>query len=57
MVFPDICNDKRPYEEWYIHPDLIDVGKATALCDANKYKKFKCCGKSIGWKDLEYPPA
>ena len=25
LVFPDVSNDSKPYEDWYIHPDLVDI--------------------------------
>ncbi len=25
LVFQDVSNDGLPYEDWYIHPDLVDI--------------------------------
>ena len=25
MVFPDVKNGQSAFEDWYIHPDLVDI--------------------------------
>jgi hypothetical protein len=25
LVFPDVMNDGNPFEDWYVHPDLVDI--------------------------------
>jgi len=25
LVFPDVKNGQHPFEDWYIHPDLVDI--------------------------------
>jgi len=56
-IFEDINNNDMnfPYEDWYIHPDLVDMEYITNLINNNKSKyidnsKFK----TINWKDIEY---
>ena len=55
----------NPYEDWYIHPDLVDNELVNTLIKKNekKYKSnVKACkyfnespvDKSISWKDIEY---
>lgn len=67
MVFSDVNNlNENPYEDWYVHPDLVDMDKVNSIIDLNKdnYKsnvksqKFFTESpviKSINWKDIVYP--
>ena len=25
LVFPDVMNDGNQFEDWYVHPDLVDM--------------------------------
>ena len=65
-VFSDINNKgKNPYEDWYIHPDLVDIELVNSVIKKNK-KKYKSnvvtqkkfenspVKKSISWQDIEY---
>ena len=65
-VFSDINNNgSNPYEDWYIHPDLVDNELINTLIKKNE-KKYKSnvkawkyfnespVDKSISWKDIEY---
>ena len=65
-VFSDVNNcGINPYEDWYIHPDLVDNELVNTLIKKNekKYKSnIKVCryfdespvDKSINWQDIEY---
>ena len=65
-VFSDINNGgKCPYEDWYIHPDLVDMELVNNLIKNNK-KNYKLnvkaekyfnespVNESINWQDFEY---
>lgn len=55
-VFEDISNDGSPYEDWYVHPELVDMNYVNTLIEKNKknYKDHFITGKTIGWTDIEY---
>ena len=64
-VFSDINNNGYPYEDWYIHPDLVDIEFVNTLIKkneekyksnikANKYFDESPVNKSINWQDIEY---
>lgn len=60
-VFDDINNQgANPYEDWYVHPELVDMGWVADLQQRNeKYYKtieVKEIGEiaSINWQDIEY---
>jgi len=58
-VFDDINNDGHPFEDWYVHPDLVDMNFVNTIISKNKnnYKSKvnnKFLTKSINWKDIEY---
>jgi hypothetical protein len=59
-VFEDISNDgifePTPYEDWYVHPDLVDMEYIYELIKINKknYKDHSLIGKAIHWRDIEY---
>jgi hypothetical protein len=67
MVFSDVNNlNENPYEDWYVHPDLVDMDKVNSIIDLNKdnYKSNVKSQefftespviKSINWKDIVYP--
>lgn len=58
-VFQDVNNDgiQYPYEDWYVHPTLVNTGYIQELMDKNlpKYIKHPVIGKTINWRDIEYP--
>lgn len=57
-VFTDINNGiKYPYEDWYVHPDLVDMNYVQQLVEANKsrYVEHSTTGTTIHWADLVYP--
>jgi hypothetical protein len=55
-VFEDIHNDGYPYEDWYVHPDLVDINYVNNLIENNKphYVNHPITGKTINWKDIQY---
>lgn len=57
-VFEDIHN-KEPryvYEDWYVHPDLVDMNYVNRLMDINtkNYENNSITQKSINWQHIEY---
>ena len=58
-AFKDIHNDnnsKFVYEDWYVHPDLVDmeyVNRIKAVNDKN-YENSPTTGQSIAWGRIEY---
>ena len=65
-VFSDINNQGiNPYEDWYIHPDLVDIELVNNLIKKNEHKynsnvkairyyEESPVNKSINWQDIEY---
>lgn len=65
-VFSDVNNGGiNPYEDWYIHPDLVDNGLVNTLIKKNEQKynsnvkadnyfDESLVDKSINWQDIEY---
>lgn len=58
-VFEDINNNnpKIVYEDWYIHPELVDMNYINSLKEINScnIKANPLTGNSINWKDIIYP--
>lgn len=56
-VFEDINNQGvNPYEDWYVHPDLVDMDYVNNLIENNKnnYVSHPIVGKTINWEDIHY---
>lgn len=57
-VFEDIHNSqpKYVYEDWWVHPELVDLEHVNLIKEKNKdkYVYNSKTGKSIGWQDIEY---
>jgi hypothetical protein len=56
-VFEDINNQGvNPYEDWYVHPDLVDMNYVNSLIENNKtyYVNHPITGKTINWQDIQY---
>ena len=59
-VFPDIQHNDDPkwvYEDWYVHPDLVDMAEVQKLQKINQNKYIEndlTQSKSIYWKRIEY---
>ena len=59
LVFEDIAHKdpNRPYEDWYVHPDLVDMNYVKALqsYNLNNYKpSIGDVKKALHWKDICY---
>jgi hypothetical protein len=55
-VFEDISNDGNPFEDWYVHPDLVDMNYINKLIENNKknYIDHLITNKTINWKNINY---
>ena len=55
-VFEDINMDNNPYEDWYVHPDLVDMNYVNNLIENNKtyYVNHNITEKTINWHDIQY---
>lgn len=56
-VFEDINNcGVNPYEDWYVHPDLVDMEYVNKLIENNKnnYVPNNITGKTINWQQIIY---
>jgi len=57
-VFADIHNiePQYVYEDWYVHPDLIDMEYVKHLMTTNSknYVNNSITGTSINWQDIQY---
>ena len=62
FVFQDIAGSNQPYEDWYVHPDLVDMEHVNYIIDKNKEKytnTVRIFDKTlvtevINWHELEY---
>ena len=55
-VFEDINTGGNPYEDWYVHPDLVDINYVNNLIENNKthYVNHPITEKTINWQDIQY---
>ena len=56
-VFEDINNQGiNPFEDWYVHPELVNMEYITNLIDKNRqfYKYNKNTELSINYQDIQY---
>jgi hypothetical protein len=55
-VFEDINNQGNPYEDWYVHPDLVDLNYVNKLIENNKKNYFynSITTKSINFENIDY---
>jgi hypothetical protein len=55
-VFEDIHNGGNPYEDWYVHPDLVDMNYVNDLIDINKkyYVNHSITEKTINYENIQY---
>lgn len=55
-VFEDVNLDNNPFEDWYVHPDLVDMNYVNHLIENNKdqYVNHKITGKTINYKNIKY---
>jgi hypothetical protein len=55
-IFEDIHNHGNPYEDWYVHPDLVNMVYINNLIEYNKSKftNHSIVKKTINWQDIQY---
>lgn len=56
-IFEDINNKGiNPFEDWYVHPDLVDMDYINKLVEINKnnYVNHNITEKTINWQDIQY---
>lgn len=55
-VFEDVNNQGNPYEDWYVHPDLVDLNYVNKLIENNKKNYFynSITTKSINFENIDY---
>ena len=56
MVFEDISNGKKAFEDWYIHPSCVNMNHVNYIknLNKNKYRENELTGKAIEWFDIKY---
>jgi len=55
-IFEDINNHGYPYEDWYVHPDLVNMVYINNLIEYNKSKftNHSIVKKTINWQHIQY---
>ena len=55
-VFEDVNDNDSPYEDWYVHPDLVDMDNVNKLIENNKknYTTHNITEKTINWNNINY---
>jgi hypothetical protein len=55
-VFEDINNHGYPYEDWYVHPALVNMVYINNLIEYNKSKftNHSIVKKTINWQHIQY---
>ena len=55
-VLSDVSNENNPFEDWYVHPDLVDMNIVRSFQDKNlhKYKQHPRSGTAISYTDIEF---
>jgi hypothetical protein len=55
-VLNDISNENNPYEDWYVHPDLVDMNIIRKFQDKNlnKYRHHPISGTTIDATNIDY---
>jgi hypothetical protein len=55
-VFEDISDSGSPYEDWYVHPDLVDMSYVNNLIENNKknYVSNHITETTINWASIQY---
>jgi hypothetical protein len=55
-VFQDITNDNNPFEDWYVHPDLVNMEyiKQLQSKNINNYVNHNITGKCLKYKNIIY---
>jgi hypothetical protein len=47
---------KYPFEDWYVHPDLVDMEYVNSVIvkNANNYTHNPVCGETINFERIQY---
>jgi len=55
-VFTDVAIDGAPFEDWYVHPDLVDMEHVRELQyrNADKHTSHVTTGTKINHEDIEF---
>lgn len=56
-VFEDINNKGiDPYEDWYVHPSLVDMNTVFSIMERNEkeYKDHPKTGRTLNWEHIQY---
>ena len=55
-VFEDISHEENPFEDWYVHPDLVDMDYVNNLIEKNSknYVDNSITSKTINWATIDY---
>jgi len=55
-VFNDVANGSNPFEDWYVHPTLVDMNYVNHLIQKNKiaYVTHPITGTMISWESIQY---
>jgi len=55
-VFDDVANGGNPFEDWYVHPTLVDMQYVNHLMQINKaaYVPHPVTGTMINWISIQY---
>ena len=55
-VFEDIHDSGNPYEDWYVHPDLVDMDYVNKLIENNSkyYSNNSITERAIYWDSIQY---
>jgi hypothetical protein len=55
-VFPDVCHEWKVFEDWYVHPELVDMEHVVKIVsqNVNKYFVHDITGKAIYCESINY---
>ena len=55
-VFEDINDSNSPYEDWWVHPDLVNMNYVNQVISNNNinYNEHPITQKTINWKNIKY---
>lgn len=56
MVLSDVSHENNPFEDWYVHPDLVDMSIVRLFQDTNlsKYRSHPKSGTTISSTDIGF---
>lgn len=41
LVFSDVCNETCPFEDWYVHPSLVDMTIVNSILRPSNSSRFR----------------